>query len=453
MKNQHVLSIFQMMGNICPSIGAHISAAWDNTLSAYIHQVWQKPISCTSKIAMQSRKAFYAALRKTAKQQGIDCEQALAEFERYPVLQTGPHCQLYTNAVDFNAALTSWMGSKLHNLNYTVILNSVTRTMQWEKKQGPGWLNLKHDDICLFDLSPKKMSKLSVCASHLEPSFNINNLTSYLQKPSSTEKKGLEKLLKLIPTEKCDDFISAFTLTNQALLNQCDENQDVRALIIDDRFTAMVVSEHLRNPHSFVYKLIFSVNLQTHLERLLSSKLHEKQHLFLKPSTDYFWGLRDNKIRRLKITNNCLQEDIAEHNKPIKIPMESGAICEALNSGILLPNIFLSFLVLSLLPQIRVIGGTRQIGYFPLIQEIFSRLLDTDVFEENELLQELKENDLSAWGTNFIQDEVTPLEWLGYLPKGKEFSILSKHYCDMSIAEVTKELSIFKNHPIWKHAI
>lgn len=105
------------------------------------------------------------------------------------------------------------------------------------------------------------------------------------------------------------------------------------------------------------------------------------------------------------------------------------------------------------MPQIRVLGGTRQIAYFPLIQKIFCTLLNPDIPEEHELLQELLSNDLNAWGTNFIQDKLTPLEWLGRLPSGKEFSSLSTYYLNKSVAEITQELTIFKEHPTWKHMI
>ncbi len=96
------------------------------------------------------------------------------------------------------------------------------------------------------------------------------------------------------------------------------------------------------------------------------------------------------------------------------------------------------------MPQIRVLGGTRQIAYLPLIQKIFCELLNPDISEELWLLQEILENDLNAWGTNFIQNQLMPLEQLGLLSKGKELSSLSDYYLDQSLAKNYSRVINFK---------
>jgi hypothetical protein len=447
------LPITQAMETMCPTVIGLLKETWGHTLSSYIRQVWQKPISCSSKIAIQSRERFYAALRIFSASQPINFEEARSEFDRYPILHTGPHCQLFVNDVDFNAALMSWMGCQQHQLKHAFILNSVTRTIQWSKQQGPAWLNLKHDVINLFDLTPKQMSKLSVCSSYPNLTYCLDHFTQYVTQSDSYEKKGVEKLLASIEPRKHDSFASAFTTSNQNLLTQCDHDQGIKPLIMNDQFTAILVAEHLRAPEGVIYQLIFSPHQRTKLNQLLHCSLQEKQYLFLKQSTEYFWGMRDNKIRALKIEGDFLKEVTTNPNKQLQIPFDYQSIYKALIEGQLIPNILLSFIVLCLMPQIRVLGGTRQIAYLPLIQKIFSGLLNPGVLEEHELIQELSSNDLNAWGTNFIRDELTPLEWLGRLPKGKELSSLSQYYLDKSVAQITQDLVIFKEHPTWKYMI
>lgn len=447
------IPITRAMETISPSVIANLKANWDDSLSSYIKQVWQKPISCSSKIAVQSREIFYSALKIFFTTQPIDFEKAVSEFNSYPILQTGPHCQLYVNDIDFNAILISYMGSQLHQLKHTFILNSVTRTLQWSKKQGPAWLNLKNDVINLFNLSSKQMSRLSVCSPYSGLTYSIDNFANYLAQSDSYERKGVEKLLNSLHPKTYEGFVQAFTLSNQNLLSSFDDAQEIQPLIMNDLFTSILLAEHLKDSEGIIYKIIFSLNKRTKLKELNHSLTQEKQHLFLKQGTEYFWGMRDNKIRALKIEGNFLIEDTATNSKLLKIPLDPQSIRLALVDGQLIPNIFLSFLVLSLLPQIRVIGGTRQIAYHPLIQKIFFELLNPDVTEEKELKDELLNNDLNAWGTNFIQDKTTPLEWLGSLPKGKEFSVLSQYYLDKPVAEITKELAIFKEHPTWKHML
>lgn len=415
--------------------------------------MWQKPISCVSPLARQSRAKFYSALRLFFGSNYINFELAFSEFDRYPILQTGPHCQLYANEIDFNAILMSWMGSQLHQLNHMFILNSVTRTLQWSRQQGPGWLNLKQGVINLFALTPKQMSKLSVCSSYPRLTYCIDNFIQYLTQADSLEKKGIEKLLTTIDSNEYKGFIPAFTLSNRNLLTQCDHAQEVQPVILNDNFTSLLVAEHLRDPEGIIYQLIFSSKQRSKLNYLINLLMHEKSHLFLKQGTEFFWGVRDNKIRALRIVDNVFKEETTKLSKQLKIPLDPQSICEALINGQLIPNIFLSFLVLCLMPQIRVLGGTRQIAYLPLIQKIFGELLGPNVVDEQELLQEMLSNDLNAWGTNFIQDTSTPLEWLGRLSSGKELSSLSTYYLDKSVSEITQELTIFKEHPLWKYMI
>lgn len=453
MRKLDLLPIIKAMETICPSVITDLKTHWDDTFSSYIKNLWQKPISCESPIAIQARAKFYSALKIFLGTQSINFDLAFSEFDRYPILQTGPHCQLYTNEVDFNAVLMSWMGGQLHQLNHVFILNSVTRTLQWSKRLGPGWLNLKHDVINLFDLTPKQMSKLSVCSPYSGLTYCIDNFTQYLTQSNSYEQKGIKKLLVSIDSKEYEGFISAFTLSNQNLLTQCDHAQEVQPLIMNDHFTSILVAEHLHDSEGIISQLIFSPKQRDRLKQLVASFLHEKSCVFLKQGTEYFWGIRNNKIRALKIEDNILKEETTHPSKQLKIPLNHQSICKALIDGQLIPNIFLSFLVLCLIPQIRVLGGTRQIAYLPLIQKIFCALLNPDIVDEQALLQELLSNDLNTWGTNFIQDKSTPLEWLGRLSDGKEFSSLSTYYLDKSVAEITQELVIFKEHPLWKHII
>ncbi|WP_454784788.1 hypothetical protein [Legionella sp. WA2024007413] len=453
MKKLDLFPIARAMETICPSVISDLKTNWNETLSCYIKQIWQKPISCVSPIARQSRTKFYSALKLFLGLQSINFERAFSEFDRYPILQTGPHCQLYTNKTDFNAVLMSWMGSQYHQLNHMFILNSVTRTLQWSKQQGPGWLNLKQEVINLFALTPKQMSKLSVCSSYPGLTYCIDNFSQYLTQSDSCEQKGIEKLLTSIDSKEYEGFIPAFTLSNRNLLTQCDHAQEIQPVILNDNFTSLLVAEHLGEPDGIIYQLIFSPKQRSKLKHLVNLLIHEKSHQFLKQGTDFFWGVRDSKIRALKVDDNVLKEETTNVSKQLKIPLEHQSIRTALINGQLIPNIFLSFLVLCLMPQIRVLGGTRQIAYLPLIQKIFCKLLRPNVVDEQELLQEMLSNDLNAWGTNFIRDKSTPLEWLGRLPAGKEFSSLSTYYLDKSVAEITQELTIFKEHSLWKHMI
>lgn len=167
------------------------------------------------------------------------------------------------------------------------VLNSVTRTLQWSKKQGPGWLNLKHEVINLFALTPKQMSKLSVCSPYPRLTYCRDNFTQYLNQSNYFERKGLEKLLTSIDSKEYEGFISAFTISNQRLLAQCAQDQEIQPLIMNDYFTSLLVAEHLREPEGIIYQLIFSPKQRNKLNHSIALMMHEKNHVFLKQGTEF----------------------------------------------------------------------------------------------------------------------------------------------------------------------
>ena len=449
----HVSSVFQAMERICPSVAHDLQMNWSHKLSDYIDQVWKSPPSCQSAISITARQTFYSALRRFPLLQKIDHDTAIAEFDNAPILQTGPHCQLFVNDIDFNALLFSWMGSRHHNLNYTFILNSATRTLQWSKSCGPAWLNLSSSSINLFGMSPKKMSKMSVCAPSTPITYRKELIENNLSQIAQEEQEGLIKLFSVINPTPYPNMISAFTSPNLELINKCDIKGEVSPIILNDYFTSYVVAEHLQQTDGIIYKLLFTEQKRIKLNSLIEGLKNTPERTFLKESTQYFWGMRDNKIRALIIYNGFLLEEINDEEKKIKIPFNPEAIYSALYEGRLIPNIFLSFIVLSLMPQIRVIGGTRQIAYFPLIQHLLCELLDKHIPVEDDLREELQTNKLNTWGTYLIRHTLTPLQWLGKLPAGNELASLSDYYLNQPLSDVTQQLAIFKDHPKWKHFI
>lgn len=451
--NSNVFSIFSAMEKVCPSVARRLQVSWQLNLRDYIDQIWAAPPSCQSEISVNARRAFYSAFRQFPASQNIDYVKAIAEFDAAPILQTGPHCQLFVNEIDFNALLFSWMGSKLYQLNYAFILNSATRTLQWSKGCGPAWLNLQNDNINLFGMSPKKMSRLSVCAPSISMTYQKSTFDHQLLKALPEERDGLIKLFSVIDSAPYPDVISAFTLPNLALIKNCDQKSEVQPVILNDHFTAYVVAEHLKDSEGIISNLLFSSNKREQLNGLIEELKKTPQHIFLTQGTQFFWGMRDNKIRPLMIIDDFLIEVTAGKDNMIKIPFTPEDLCSALYNGQLIPNIFLSFLVLSLMPQIRVLGGTRQIAYFPLIKNLFCELLDKNNSVEAELFEELQSNSLNVWGTNFIRHTFTPLQWLGQLPAGKELACLTDFYLNQSIAEITQQLMVFKDHQKWKHLI
>jgi hypothetical protein len=168
---------------------------------------------------------------------------------------------------------------------------------------------------------------------------------------------------------------------------------------------------------------------------------------FLPNATDYFWGIREQRVRKLVLENGQLIEPDKPHG--LSIPFERPHLRQALLDGVLLPDLFLTFLVLAILPRVRVVGGLRQIGYVALFHSILLAALDETAPEERDLAAELQVRE-NAWGTRVIDEKVSVREQLADHPEGALFADLLRQYRSRTLAEATDNLRLVRENARWR---
>ena len=198
---------------------------------------------------------------------------------------------------------------------------------------------------------------------------------------------------------------------------------------------------------AFFSRLLIEPARRQRLERALQEAASSPFGRFLPNATAYFWGIREERVRKLVLENGHLIEPDRPHG--LSIPFERPHLRQALLEGVLLPNAFLVFLVLAILPRVRVVGGLRQIGYVALFHSILLAALDENAPEERDLAAELQVRE-NAWGMRVIDEKISVREQLAGLPEGALFPDLLRQYRLRTLAETTDDLKLVRENARWR---
>jgi len=239
----------------------------------------------------------------------------------------------------------------------------------------------------------------------------------------------------------------ALTALNEDLVADWDRSGMALPVFIDDRLAASAMARHLEHDGSLLSRLLIEPARRQRLEHAMQEAASGPFGRFLPNATDYFWGIREQRVRKLVLENGRLIEPDRPHG--LSIPFERPQLRQALLDGVLLPNLFLMFLVLAILPRVRVVGGLRQIGYVALFQSILLAALDENAPEERDLAAELRVRE-NAWGARVIDEKLSVREQLAGLPEGALFPDLLRQYRLRTFAETTEDLKLVCENARWR---
>lgn len=310
-------------------------------------------------------------------------------------------------------------------------------------REGPGWLDVGDDKVNLFGLGRHKLCRKSVCVAG-PVSLNKRAIEAVGDETDASRWRGtlLASRDKVFGTAA-----DALTALNEDLVANWDRSCMAAPVFIDDRLAASAMVRHLEHDDSLLSRLLTQPARRLRLDRALQEAVSSPFGRFLPNATDYFWGIREERVRRLVLDNGHLIEPDRPHG--LSVPFERPHLRQALLDGVLLPNLFLMFLVLAILPRVRVVGGLRQIGYVALFHSILLAALDEDAPEERDLAAELQIRE-NAWGTRVIDEKVSVRDQLASLPEGALFPDLLRQYRLRTFAETTDDLKLVRENARWR---
>ncbi|MGN6448582.1 MAG: hypothetical protein ACTHLK_08295, partial [Brucella intermedia] len=221
-------------------------------------------------------------------------------------------------------------------------------------------------------------------------------------------------------------------------------------LQLDDDDVAQLLVDHLLDPASWLSRHFFDN------PDMVAAFMEEVRKLdngpwagWFKFGTDFFWGVRDGRIRRLRLENDRL----CDESGMFWLPLNSRSLAQALESGEVVPSLFLVFLVIAILPGARALGGSRQIVYYPLMRSALLSALNRSSAPINDALAKSIRSDQmpSAWGHRTIAP-TTASPWEHFLmtrnyPRGR-YSILEA-FANRTLISTSAGLPAFIDDDLW----
>lgn len=345
-----------------------IARYWRRPLHAYASVVYDvDPFhsDCAERVSAINRLA--RCIERAALRAGFGSDEALGASRQIlesPVLQTGPHCLLAVDPDAFYTHLFSLLGLKAQGRKWHIQYAVSTTSYSESGKKGAGWLELEGVVYNLFGLPRRRMDGRSICCPNGPHTFRLTGPSDTMAAQASAA-----KLLTQLPLEEFSSAAEAIKAANQ-LLWRSRFGTPVKLLQLDDFDIADLVADHLEDPRSWTSGHFVGSNSTagTVLDAIDALNAGPWRG-WIRRTTDFFWRVTGGKVVPLRLQDRTLTS--AEPSQ-FQIAFEPGSLAEALRARTIVPNLFMVFLVLSILPGARVLGGCRQTIYYPLMRYLAS---------------------------------------------------------------------------------
>ncbi|MDW9358569.1 hypothetical protein [Sinorhizobium meliloti] len=360
-----------------------------------------------------------------------------------PVIQTGPHCHLVFAPDAFYTHIFGAIGLRSHEDRWYVSYSCSTVKFTENAKQGPGWLRLGDRTFNVFGLSRSKMDPFSVCGRHAPQRFALTSSEQVVD-----VNRLVEQLQRALPDGEFPSASDAIKTANQVLW-QGYFTSKLRFLQIDDLDVADLVVLHLRDRSSWLSVTLFgpggfAKSLSTHLKSFNCGQWSG----WAKTTTDFFWHFSGGRIFPLRLDDG----EFLNKDGTFSLRCAPDAVAQALSEGQIIPSLFLSFLVTSILPGLRALGGSRQIVYYPIMRHaLMSALSDFPTAANLSLAASLRVDEApSMWGHRTISPgEIDPFSLVAETGSNC-FEQLIDSYGAMPLNKAWGSLPAFAEDPLWQ---
>lgn len=414
---------------------------WSRELNDYaraVYEVERHRAGCAIRDDAMIR--LKACVERAALRSGADrarAREAADQLAAAPVMQTGPHCHLLIEPDSFYTHLFSLLGLSAHRLRWHIWYGASTVKFIEKAKKGPGWLNLENETINLFGLPRSRMDAYSLCGSNGAYNFLLSGIER-----SEAANPSAARLKAILPSEGFASAAEAIKAGNQALWTRFFP-EPIQLLQIDDIDVADLVADHLEDTGSWLSKCIGGDGAWASAILEAIDELDTGPWTgWIRRTTDLFWGLADGKIYPLQLKNGDLSDIKGSRSD---VPFQPSCIAEALRERRIVPSLFVAFLVISILPGTRVLGGCRQVVYYPLMRHVLATALGKT--GETDLLNSLRADACpGVWGHRVLKPH-----------KGSPFAALENEtvmglleiYGKQPLTDACGDLASFTGDPIW----
>ena len=346
----------QAAAQLCPRLWRQVEAGAAVTVAAHAEGLWRRAAEVgmpRHPLLRRARQGLRAALAgQLGRHREVDAAAALAQFDRYPLLQTSDHAQLVLDPVTFYTNLVFAMGARRCGARFLFINACSTITLETRARSGPGWLAADGGRINLFGLPRRRLARSSVCA----PSGPVRFA---LQGEGAAE---VDWLRRRLPTAAFGSPAEAFEAANACLWPHLDGADRSTLAYTDDRLTAAAVAYNLTEPDGILFRLLFEPALRCRFLSALARRRQGVGRLALPATAQLFWAVRGGRVRPLRLEDGWLQEP---GGTGCRFRLDPAAVIAGLRAGELFPDLCLGFLAIAILPRVMVTGGSSQAGLYP----------------------------------------------------------------------------------------
>jgi hypothetical protein len=425
-----------------------------STLMPDLSRYWERPLHAYASVAYDAdpfrsdcaernhaMDRLRSCVERAALRAGFEAEDARSaglQILAAPVLQTGPHCLLLIEPDAFYTHLFSLLGLKAQGRKWHISYFVSTTTFMESAKKGPGWLRLEDQPLNLFGLPRSRMDGRSICCHNGPYRFSLTN-----PKGEVAPNASAARLLSDLPNDEFASAAEAIKAANQSLWRSKIASP-VNMLQLDDFDIADLVADHLEDAQSWL-SIHFAGDgtVANYVLNAIDDLNDGHWSGWIRRTTDLFWRVENDRVVPLRLQGNVLQ---ASGSSNFQVDFRPDSVAKALRARAILPSLFTAFLVMSILPGTRVLGGCRQTIYNPLMRYLASVAIDRS--GDLGLLQALqKDRQPGLWGHRVLRpangDPFHELEVAGGI-----LPLLSK-FAQLWLTESSGDLASFTQDPIW----
>lgn len=424
------------------SLIPHLAPYWARPLRAYASTVYEaEPFHSESSVRDHAMDLLRKSVENAARRSGFGDEEAQRagrELVASPVLQTGPHCLLLFEPDAFYTHLFSLLGLQAQKREWHITYFVSTTTFKETAKKGAGWLRLEDTPLNLFGLPRSRMDGCSIGCLNGPYRFALSNA-----KGEAAPNASAARLLAELPSDTFPSAAEAIKTANQVLWHRRFSTQ-VKLLQLDDFDIADLIADHLEEAGSwmsahFIGDGAVAESILNAIDRLNAGPWVG----WIRRTTDLFWRVEKDRVVPLRLQDSILR---ASGSSNFELKFNPNELAAALRQRAILPSLFVAFLVTSILPGVRVLGGCRQTVYFPLMRYLTS--IGVERSGDLSLLKALEEDDRPGlWGHRVLKpDNSDPFQ---EIERAGGVSPLLSKYADSSLAQSSGDFASFTKDPIW----
>lgn len=420
----------------------HLAPYWARSLRTYAAAVYDvEHFHSGDATRAHAMDLLRNCVERAARRSGYGEEEARSaslELVASPVLQTGPHSLLLVDPDAFYTHLFSLLGLMANQRQWHITYFVSTSAFTERAKKGAGWLRLEDEPLNLFGLPRRRMDGGSIGCLNGPYRYALSN-----SKGETAPNASSACLLGELPAGEFASAAEAIKMGNHALWRRCFP-ESVSLLQLDDFDIADLIADHLEDVGSWISAHMIgdgavAESILSAIDRLNAGPWGG----WVRRTTDLFWRLEENRVVPLH-----LQDGVLKSIRPpsFEVKFTPSSLATALRQRTILPGLFTAFLVISILPGVRVLGGCRQTVYFPLMRYLTS--IGVERSGDLSLLKALGEDDHPGlWGHRVLRpaggDPFHEIERTGNV------SSLVSGYAEMPLVEASGALASFTKDPIW----